>query len=64
MYLNIVLENQNGTLDYFEFDLDKNFNEARAFYFQNELDVFEIRTNYNNGYYDLVNPKIFYKKNF
>lgn len=64
MQVTIVLEDRNSNLDYFDFDLDKNFNEARAFYFQNELDVFEIRTNYNNGYYDLVNPKIFYKKNF
>ena len=41
MQVTIVLEDRNSNLDYFDFDLDKNFNEARAFYFQNELDVFE-----------------------
>ena len=64
MAITIVLENLNGTLEYFDFDLNNQFNEARAFYFQNELDVFEIRKDFNNGYYDLVNPKIFYKKKF
>ena len=59
MQVTIVLEDRNSNLDYFDFDLDKNFNEARAFYFQNELDVFEIRTNYNNGYYDIVDTDIF-----
>ncbi len=60
MYLNIVLEKQDGTLDYNEFD---NLQEAKAFYFNHRYEVFEIRTNCNNGYYDLVDEKIFYKKN-
>ena len=64
MAITIVLENLNGTLEYFDLDLNNQFNEARAFYFQNELDVFEIRKDFNNGYYDLVNPNIFYKKKF
>lgn len=59
MYLNIVLENQNGTLDYFEFDLDKEFKEAKAFYLNHMEEVFEIRANELNGYYDLVNEDIF-----
>lgn len=60
LYLNIVLEKQDGTLDYNEFD---NLQEAKAFYFNHRYEVFEIRTNCNNGYYDLVDEKIFYKKN-
>ena len=46
MYLNIVLENQNGTLDYNEFD---NLQEAKEFYFYNIDDVFEIRGKNHNG---------------
>ena len=59
MYLNIVLENQNGTLDYNEFD---NLQEAKEFYFYNIDDVFEIRGKNHNGYYSIYNENIFYKK--
>lgn len=61
LYLNIVLENQNGTLDYNEFD---NLQEAREFYFYNIDDVFEIRGKNHNGYYSIYNENIFYKKIF
>lgn len=61
LYLNIVLENQNGTLDYNEFD---NLKEAREFYFYNIDDVFEIRGKNHNGYYSIYNENIFYKKIF
>lgn len=37
MYLNIVLEKQDGTLDYNEFD---NLQEAKAFKNQNDLEEF------------------------
>ena len=59
MCITIVLENQNGTLEYFDFDLKNQFKEAKAFYLMNELDVFEIRKDFNNGYYDLLDEKIF-----
>ena len=62
MCITIVLENQNGTLDYFDFNLDNEFNEARAFYFDYKDEIFEIRKDYNNGYYDIVDEKIFYRK--
>ena len=55
------LENQNGTLDYNEFD---NLQEAREFYFYNIDDVFEIRGKNHNGYYSIYNENIFYKKIF
>ena len=58
MYLNIVLENQNGTLDYNEFD---NLQEAKEFYFYNIDDVFEIRGKNHNVYYSIYNENIFYK---
>ena len=61
LYLNIVLENQNGTLDYNEFD---NVQEAKEFYFYNIDDVFEIRGKNHNGYYSIYNENIFYKKIF
>lgn len=61
LYLNIVLENQNGTLDYNEFD---NLQEAKEFYFYNIDDVFEIRGKNHNGYYSIYNENIFYKKIF
>ena len=61
MDITIVLENQNGNLDYYDFTLPKEFKDAQRFYFQNQYEVFEIRTNENNGYYDLVNEKIFFK---
>ena len=61
LYLNIVLENQNGTLDYNEFD---NLQEAREFYFYNIDNVFEIRGKNHNGYYSIYNENIFYKKIF
>ena len=61
LYLNIVLENQNGTLDYNEFD---NLQEAKEFYFYNIDNVFEIRGKNHNGYYSIYNENIFYKKIF
>ena len=59
MQVTIVLEDIKKNLDYYTFDLDKEFGKAKIFYYQNELDVFEIRTNELNGYYDLVNEEIF-----
>lgn len=59
MQVTIVLEDMNSNLDYFEFDLDKEFKEAKAFYLNHMEEVFEIRANELNGYYDLVNEDIF-----
>lgn len=59
MAITIVLENLNGTLEYFDFDLNNQFKEAKAFYLNHMEEVFEIRKDFNNGYYDLLDEKIF-----
>ena len=61
MCITIVLEDRGGNLEYYNFNLKKEFKEAQRFYFQNQYEVFEVRTNENNGYYDLVDEKIFFK---